>query len=222
MRKGTAFLFTLTLMLLLAFALGAVLVGQGRPSTEYQMAMEALHLKTAAKMQAIKAGFWVGMAIIALLGTASAMASLVRVVWQRSRLIHPHANGLFPVVQGRAAGQVYYHDPNRQLAGSVAYGSGPEGAIARSMPPPDHHGEQLQVTTQAQATQLVAAAGQGRGLNAQSRQLAERVALATATRHAPRLPEVTVLDEAIPQERYLLAALRADWEEQGRGDSHGA
>lgn len=220
MRKGTAFLFTLMLMLLLAFVLGAVLVGQGRPSTEYQMAMEALHLKTAAKMQAIKAGFWVGMAIIALLGTAGAMTGLVRVVWQRSRLIHPQANGLFPVVQGRAGGKIYYHDPNRQLAGSVFYGPGPKGAMAHSVLPSDDRGEQLQVTTQAQATQLIAAAGQGQGLTAQSRRLAERVALAAASRPTPRLPEVTVLDEAIPEERYLLTALRTDWDEQGIGERH--
>jgi len=213
MRKGTAFILTLLLILLLAFTLGAVLAGQGRPSAEYQTQMEALHLKTVGKMQAIKVGFWSGLAAVVLLTAAGLTAGLVWVVWQRSRLIHPHANGLFPVVQGHAGRQTYYHDPNRQLAGTVVYGSDPQGATTRHLMPANDQGEQLQVTTQAQATQLVAAAAQGRGLGAQSRQLAERVALATASRPVPRLPEVVVLDKAIPEERQLLAALQQDWED---------
>jgi hypothetical protein len=141
---------------------------------------------------------------------------LVRAVWQRSRLIHPHANGLFPVVQGRAGGQTYYHDPNRQLAGTAVYGSSPEGTTVRhpTLPAEQSIADQLQVTTQAQAAQLVAAAGQGQGLTAQSRQLAESVALATISRPAPRLPQVVVLNKAIPEERQLLTALRRDWEDE--------
>lgn len=213
MRKGTAFFLTLVLMLLLALGLGAVLAGQGRPSAEYQAKVETLHLKTAAKMQAIQVGFWGGLTAIVLLGAGGIVAGLARIVWQRSRLIRPHANGLFPVVQGRAGGQTYYHDPNRQLAGSVVYGAGPEGVTARPVLAANDQDRQLQVTSQAQAAQLIAAAAQGRGLDAQSRQLAERVALATASRPIPRLPQVTVLNEAIPEERHLLTALRADWEE---------
>ena len=72
--------------------------------------------------------------------------------------------------------------------------------------------EQLQVTTQAQAAQLIAAAGQGKGLNAQSRRLAERVALKPITRPVPGLPQLTILDQTIPKERHLLTALHADWQ----------
>lgn len=213
MRKGTAFILTLFLISLLAFTLGAVLAGRGRPSAEYRSEIEALHLETAAKMHVVKVGFWGGLTIVVLLGAAGFTAGLIRIVWQRSRLIRPHANGLFPVVQGRVGGQTFYHDPNRQLAGSVVYSSGPEGATARQLMPPNDQDRQLQVTSQAQATQLVAAAGQGRGLTAQSRQLVERVALSTASHRVPHLPQVTVLDEAIPEERHLLAALHADWDE---------
>jgi hypothetical protein len=213
MRKGTAFLVTLLIMLLLAFTLGAVLVRRGRPSEQHQLDMEALHLKTAAKMQAIKVGFWGALAAVALLGTAGIVAGLARAAWLRSRLIHPHANGLFPVVRGRIGGQTYYHDPNRQLASSVAYGSDQKGVFARHLMPPDNRGEQLQVTTQAQAAQLTAAATQGRGLTAQSRRLAERVALTTASYPVPRLPEIVVPEAAIPEERHLLTALRQDWED---------
>ena len=211
MRKGS--FFVLLLIMLLACALGVILARQGRTSAKHQLEMEALHLKTATKMQDIKVGLWGGLAVVALLSAAGLAAGLVWAVWQRSRLIHPHATGLFPVVQGRAGGQTYYHDPNRQLAGTVVYGSGPEGTTVHLPTLPDDRGEQLQVTTQAQATQLVAAAGQGRGLTAQSRQLAERVVLTSPSRSALRLPEVVVLDDAIPEERHLLTALRRDWDD---------
>lgn len=212
MRKDRVFL--LLLLTLLALALGAVLAGARRPSTKYQLEMEALQLETASRMQAVKVGFWGGLAAIALLGLAGIIAGLVRAVWRRSQLIHPHTNGLFPVVQGRAGRQTFFHDPNRQLAGGVAYSADREGAVARHLTPPNDQGEQLQVTTQAQAAQLVAAAGQGGGLTAQSRQLAERVALAAASRPVPRLPEIVVPDSAIPEERHLLTALRQDWEDE--------
>jgi predicted lipid-binding transport protein (Tim44 family) len=212
MRKNPVLL--LLLLTLLALALGAVLAGGRRPSTKYQLEMEALQLETASRMQAVKVGFWGGLAAIALLGLAGIIAGLVRAVWRRSQLIHPHTNGLFPVVQGRAGRQTFFHDPNRQLAGSVAYGADREGAVARHLTPPNDQGEQLQVTTQAQAAQLVAAAGQGGGLTAQSRQLAERVALAAASRPIPHLPEIVVPDSAIPEERHLLTALRQDWEDE--------
>ena len=211
MRKGS--FFVLLLIMLLACALGVILARQGRTSAAHQLEMESLHLKTATKMHAIKVGLWGGLAVVALLSAAGLAAGLVRAVWRRSRLIHPHATGLFPVVQGRAGGQTYYHDPNRQLAGTVVYGSGSEGTTVHLPTLPDDRGEQLQVTTQAQATQLVAAAGQGRGLTAQSRQLAERVVLTPSSRSAPRLPEVVVLDDAIPEERHLLTALQRDWDD---------
>jgi hypothetical protein len=212
MRTGITLILTLFLVLALAFTFGAFLAGQERPSLTYQTEIKALELETAAKMQAIKVGFRGGLAVIALCGAVGVTIGLVRAVWQRSRLSHPHANGLFPIRPGRMGSQTYYHDPNRQLAGSVTYGSGPTRANVQHGIPPDDQGEQLQVTTQAQATQLAAAAGQGQGLTAQSRRLVERVVLTTASRSAPRLPDVTILDEAIPEERHLLTTLRADWD----------
>jgi hypothetical protein len=216
MRKGSPFLSIVLLLLcvmLLACALGVMLAGQGRASAKHQQEMEALQLETEAKMHAIKVGLWGGLAAVAFLSAAGLAAGLVRAMWQRSRLVHPHDNGLFPLVQGRAGGQTYYHDPNRQLDGTAIYGAGPEGATVRRPTLPDERGEQLQVTSQAQAAQLVAAAGQGRGLTAQGRRLAEHVVSATASRPAPRLPDIVVLDEAVPEERHLLTALQGDWED---------
>jgi hypothetical protein len=213
MRKNTLSFLILIILLLLAFALGALLAGRRGPSAQYRREMESLNLETATKMRTIKVSFWGGLAAVVVFGAAGLVAALLRTAWQRSRLVHPHENGLFPLVQGRAGGQTYYHDPNRQLSGSVAYGAESEGVTVQHLMPPNDQGEQLQVTSQAQAAQLVAAAGQGRGLTAQSRQLVERVASAAATRSVPRLPDVVVLDESIPEERHLLTALRTDWDE---------
>jgi hypothetical protein len=215
MRKGASFfvvIFALLSVVLLAFLLGLILARQGGASAHYQREMEALHLETAARMQAVKVGLRAGLAAVACLGAAGLAAGLVRALWRRSRLIHPHANGLFPLVQGRAGGHTYYHDPNRQLAGTVIYRAGSEGATVQHAMVPDGQAQQLQVTTQAQAAQLVAAAG-GQGLTAQGRRLAERVVSAAASQ-TPRLPHVVVLDEAIPEERHLLTALRHDWEDE--------
>ncbi len=215
MRKQATTIVLVTLMLScgLAFVLGLVLAGNWGVSSEYQAAIESLRLDTALKMNWIKIGFWGGLAVITVLGLGGVVGGLVRTTWRRSRLIRPHPTGLFPIVEGRAGGQTYYHDPNRQWAGTTAYGAGPEGTLVRHLAPPGQEEAQFQIATQAQATQLVAAASQGGGLTAPTRRLVERVALAASAQPAPRLPEVVLLDESIPQERRLLAALSQDWEE---------
>lgn len=206
---------SLTLVCALAFGLGLALAGGRVVSPQYRAAVESLRLDTAAKMGWIKIGFWGGLVVLSLVGVGGVVGGLLRVVWRRSRLVHPHSSGIFPVVEGRAGGETYYHDPNRQLAGTVAYGDGPEGLTVRHLAPPGQEEAQFQIATQAQATQFVAAASQGQKPTAQTRRLVERMALAAPTRPVPRLPEVVVLDEAIPEERRLLAALRQDWEEGG-------
>jgi len=215
-REATIILaVSLTLVCALAFGLGLALAGGRGISPEYRAAVESLRLDTAAKMSWIKIGFWGGLAVLSLAGVGGLVGGLLRVVWRRSRLVHPHSSGIFPIVEGRAGGETYYHDPNRQLAGTVAYGDGQEGATVRHLAPPGQEEAQFQIATQAQATQFVAAASQGQKPAAQTRRLAERLALAASARPVPRLPEVVVLDEAIPEERRLLAALRQDWEEGG-------
>jgi hypothetical protein len=208
-------LLALSLICVLAFAAGLTLAGSGGVSAEYQAAVESLRLDTTAKMHWIRVGFWGGLATIALVGVGGLVVGLVRVVWQRSQLIGPHPSGIFPVVEGRVGGQIYYHDPNRQWAGTTAYGAGLEGVTVRHLVPAGQEEAQLQIAAQAQATQLVAAASQGQGLTPQARRLVEQVALTAPARSAPRLPQVVVLDEAIPKERHLLTALRRDWGEGG-------
>lgn len=218
-KEATAvLLMTLTLACALAFGLGLVLAGNWGVSSEYRSAVESLRLDTAAKMHWIKIGFWGGLAAITLVGLGGAVGGLLRAMWRRSRLIQPHSSGLFPVVEGRTGGQIYYHDPNRQLAGTTAYGAGPEGVAVRHLIPPDQEEAQFQIATQAQATQFVAAASQGQGLAAPARRLAERAALAISTRPVPRLPKVVVLDETNPEERRLLTALRQDWAVEEGGE----
>jgi hypothetical protein len=207
MRGGIVLLI---LLLLLAFALGAVLFNRG-PSPQYQTEMERLRLDTAAKMRIIKIGFWGSLAAAVVLGIIGVAAALVRAIWRRPDLIRPNASGLFPLVRGRADGQTYYHDPNRQLAGTVAYGHGSDGLEMQQLIPPGAEAEQLQVTTQAQAVQVVAAASQGRGMSRTTRRMVERM---TEPRPVPRLPAVVIgLDESIPEERQLLAAIKAEVEE---------
>lgn len=201
------------LMLLLAFALGAVLFEQG-PSTQYRAAIEALRLETAGKMSALKVVFWYGLAAIALFGLAAGVGVLLLSIWQRSRLIRPDDSGLYPVVRERAPdGRPYYHDPNRQVAGSVAYHDGLEGIEAQLLLPAGMEEAQLQVTTQAQAAQVVAA-GRGRGMSRTARRTVERM-----TRPRPRLPMPAVMvvqgELADPDDRRLAAAIRQDWEEEG-------
>jgi hypothetical protein len=217
MRKEASVILamSLTLVCALAFGLCLVLSGVRGVSPEYQAAVESLHLDTAAKMSWIKIGFWGGLAVLSLVGVGGLVGGLLRAVWRRSRLVHPHSSGIFPIVEGRAGGETYYHDPNRQLTGTIAYGDGQEGVTVHHLAPPGQEEAQFQIATQAQATQFVAAASQGQKPTAQSHRLAERWALAASARPVPRLPEVVVLDETIPEERRLLAALRQDWEEGG-------
>jgi hypothetical protein len=216
MRKEatTIVLVALTLSCLLAFALGSALAGSWGVSPEYQRAMESLRLDTEAKMRWIQVAFWGGLATLMLVGVGGLVGGVLRAMWRRSRLIQPHASGLFPIVENQAGGQTYYHDPNRQWMGTTLYGSGPEGTSVRHVAPADQEELQFQIATQAQATQLIAAASQGRGLTAPARRLAERVALSASARPVPRLPEVVVLDESRPEERRLLAALCQDWAEK--------
>lgn len=219
MRKDAAItvLATLTLTCALAFLLGLALADNWTVSPAHRAAIESLHLDTAIKMRWIKIGFWGGLGGIALFGLGGVMWGLLRAVWRRSRLITPHPSGLFPIVEGRAGNETYYHDPNRQLTGTVAYGAGPEGIAVRHLAPPHQEEMQFQIASQAQATQLVAAASQGRAPTAQTRRLIERAALAPPAQPVPRLPQVVVLDESTPEERRLLAALRQDWTVEAEG-----
>jgi len=217
MRNGVFFLL---LLLLLAFVLGIVIAGQG-PSLQYRIAVEQLKLSTAARLASLKVVFWYVLAGIALLGMAFGLGVTIWSVWRRSQLIHPNASGLFPVVRGRASRQIYYHDPNRQLAGTVAYGAGPDGVQMQQLIPAGAEAEpfgsaqdrQLQVTTQAQVVQVVAAASQGGRMSAATRRLVERM---TQQRPVPRLPEVQVVEGEIadPEARYLVEAIRQDWREE--------
>jgi hypothetical protein len=215
MRKGaaTVVLMAIILSCTLAFALGLVLAGKGEGSLEYRTAMESLRLDVATKMGWIKIVFWGGLTTIIIIGLGGAVWGLLRAIWRRSRLIYPQPTGLFPIVEGQAGGQIYYHDPNRQWAGTTAYEVGPEGVTAHHLIPPGQEEAQLQIATQAQATQFVAAANQGRGLSASTRRLVEKAALPAPHQAARRLPQVVVLDETIPEERRLVDALRRDWEE---------
>jgi hypothetical protein len=207
----------LGLLCFLTFLLGLAIGDSWQTSLEYRTAIESLRLDAAAKVYWIKVSFWGGLVAITLVGVGGGVGVLLRLFWRRSRLIQPHSSGLFPIVEGQAGGETYYHDPNRQLAGTTLYGADSDGATIRHQVPQGEDEAQLQIATQAQATQLVAAANQGKGLTARNRKLVERMASTASTRPLPRLPEIVILDNSIPEERRLLAALRRDWEDELEG-----
>jgi len=205
--KGFAFISGLVVIGIVAFVLVNAIIGDGGPSPGYQAAIEAQRLETASKMRHLKVIVWYGLAGILLLGLACGVGVAIWSAWQRAQLIQPHDTGLFPVVRGRAGGRTYYHDPNRQLAGTVAYGTVPDGIELQQMLPPGTEAEQLQVTTQAQAAQVVAAAAQDQKMTVTTRRLVERM---TQSRIVPRLPPVTIeLDDESPEEQKLLNAIRS-------------
>jgi len=114
MKKVSGFLLITIAVLILG---GVVL--SSRPAPQYQAAMNDLRLDTATKMARLKIAFCYGLAAVVVLGLAGGGVMLLRYIWQRTNLIRAQ-DGLFPVVRGRAAGQTYYHDPNRQWAEAVA------------------------------------------------------------------------------------------------------
>jgi hypothetical protein len=206
MRGG---ILILLLFLLAAFTLGVVVASRG-PSPQYRAALEAQQLAIKAKTDAIKVAFLGGLAVAVVLAALGFAAGLARAVWQRPQLIRPNDSGLFPVIRGHAGREVFYHDPNRQLAGTTVYHAGPDGLGVQQRFPAGMEAEQLQVATQAQAVQLVAAASRGSS-SASTRRLAQRLAT-RPSRPAPHRPELQRLSPEIPEERLLLAAIRRDWE----------
>ena len=215
--RRTFVLLLILIPILLAFALGAVLFDRG-PSAHYQNEMESLRLDTAAKMHIIKVAFWGGLAGTVVLGLVAVLVTLLRYLWLRSDLVPPNAHGLFPLWRGRKGGQTLWHDPNRQLAGSVAYGRGPDGVQTQHLLPAGAEEAQVRITSQAQAAQLVAAASQGASMQRHTRETIQRMAQAPCP--TPHMPEVEVIEgeiePALPdsEERHLLLAVRDDWREE--------
>jgi len=206
--RGFVFVSGLLVVGIAAFVLVNVASSSG-PSPSYQAAMEAQRLETAARMCHLKVVFWYVLAGITLLGLAGLAVAAVRATWSRSGWIRPDDRGLYPVVRGQVGRQTYYHDPNRQLAGAVAYTAGRDGLKIQQMLPAGAEHEQLRVTTQAQAAQVVAAAGRSQEMRPNARRLVER--MTEPQPGPPRLPEVvTELDGS---ERHLLEAIRQDWDD---------
>jgi len=200
-----AFILLMLIALILAFVLGAVLRGRtySSPSPEYLTRAEQLRLENQARLNTIKTVFLVALGVVILVGVTGITLGLVRMVWLKARLVYPARSGIFPVLVNRVGPQVILHDPNRTLAGTTVLGRGPDGVSVQHLLPPEAGVEaQLQVTTQAQVAQAVAAAAGGDGVNAQSRKLIESV---TARQVAAPLPEVEVSDlEPSHVERLLL------------------
>lgn len=205
-------IFATLIAAVVIFGIGVFLAT--RPSKEYRFQREVQKIESAGRLTLWRDVFLVaggGLLVIALGGS---VAIFLYGAWFRVNLIS-HKQGLFPIIRGKAGGQTFYHDPNRQLAGSVAYGEGQAGVEAQHLLPQGAEDLQAQITAQAQAVQVVAAARKDEETEKATRRLVERVTKRTRT--GQRLPKVEVVEGEIvdADDRFLLAAIRQDWEDEG-------
>jgi hypothetical protein len=178
----------------------------------------------------------IGVGLALFLGLVAAMRVLVRWLDTRSRLIRPDPQtSQFPAVKVRRGEAVI--DLNRLQDGKVMTGVvggkvglllalflryvlGKETSELTEQPailiaPPDTSAAQLQVTSQAQVVQALAAAS--RGTTAQQAVQAAQAML--PTRQADRGLPPLLVEETQPREvRLLLDASRRQWERQGDGE----
>lgn len=188
------FVVVISALILLAFALGAVMLG-GDPEVSGQVA--AARDETAATWA--RAWLWirVGFAAVGLATAAGCAVALVKWALRRARTIYPDRAGLLPAMQLGA--REVYADLNRAPAGVVLTG---RGAPPR-LPEPTAAG--LQVTTQAQAAQALAAATRDGGLNLAAAKLLSKIGRQPQAPAA--LPEVKISDlEPAHIERLLIEA----------------
>jgi hypothetical protein len=212
----TAIIWLAVVVLLAAFLFGLWLAS--RPSDAYIAQREAQKLQSAAHLTQVKDWFFTGAAVCFLVAMAGAVGLGLHWLWTQTHLVRAR-HGLFPLIKGRVGGATFYHDPNRQVAGAVAYLPDAEhGVRARHMSGASESA-QVQVTGQAQATQLIAAAvGEGEGgLDAQRQEVVAQVA-EQVSRNPARMPELIALDASVPDDRLLLRAVEADWQEVKHDD----
>lgn len=191
-------LYVLTLLVVLAFALGALVWG-GRPDLtaaereRERIRNDALRQKleldvgTKATLQPfIVAAKVVGGALV-LASVAGAVFVCLRWLDRRAAEIRPGPDGQYPVVRLRVAGAMVIHDPNRQLAAAVVYAR-PEQANRVLIQPviTGQLTDQERTTARAQAVQLAAAVHRHPPLLAPGRNGDQR----------PHIPELTAGDAA--------------------------
>lgn len=172
--------------LILAFFLGALL---SRSDDGYQRELQMEH---ARRLQWVETAFLGGLVGVVLLALGGGVFVGLRLLNKRASTIYPDRAGLFPIVRGHVGRAEYYHDPNRAPTPTTVYleGVGTPTVQVLHITAQGAAGEQLQITSQAQAAQLVAAATRQAGGSFSSRQLVE--AAAAATRQIARpIPEAT-------------------------------
>lgn len=199
------------LVLILVFLAGIWFAS--RPSDTYVLQREAQKIESAARLTQVKDWFFTGAAISFLVAIAGGVVVGLYWLWTQTSFIRPN-RGLFPVIRGRIGKTTFYHDPNRQLRGAVAYLPDANEGVRATHMGDGTESAHVQIASQAQATQLVAAAvgKKGEGLDPQGQEVVSRVAQSIANNPA-RMPDVLPLDTGVPDDRLLLAAVEADWQE---------
>jgi uncharacterized membrane protein len=231
------------LIAVVAFAIGVIgLYSLLHQPSEYQQFQQYLAMERAASLQGWNLALniaWriilIGVGIALLLGLAAAMRAASHKLDLSSRLIRPdRQTGQFPAVRVRQGEALV--DLNRLPDGKAMTGVvGGKAAfllvlffryvLRQELPeltqqpaiivtPPNTSPEQMQITSQAQATQALAAASRG-GDARQAVQVAQ--AVTTPARQPPALPPLLIGGTEPQEVRLLLDTARRRWE-QGMDD----
>jgi hypothetical protein len=235
---------TTILITVVALAIGVIgLYSLLHQPSEYEQFQQRLAMERAESLQGWNLALniaWrvilIGIGIALLLGLAAAIRASAHKLDLNSRLIHPdQQTGQFPAVRVRQGEAVV--DLNRLPDGKVMTGVvGGKAALllalffryvlGKKVPdltnqpailiePPDTSPEQMQITTQAQATQAIAAASRGGDMQ-QTARIAQ--ALSLPTRQPPTLPPLLVKGTEPQEVRLLLDAAWQQWERDMHGD----
>ena len=146
-----------------------------------------------ARNTLVNVGLGVGAAILSV-GAALALGAWLH---RRAATVYPNAAGQYPLVleKNRRTGEVMVHDANRALGASTLYTPAGQAPRQVSAPLAADSATQAQITTQAQAHQLLVAGTRKAGSPADTHQVAQAIS-ENAFRSGgglPRMPSVQVI-----------------------------
>jgi hypothetical protein len=158
--------YIVLLTVLLGLVIGALLFGKLTslsPAEQERQRIENRELEERLELERPMVFFWSwAWRVVIVLGGLGALG--VALVWgvRMALTIAPNRKGIFPLLLGRVGKAWVIHDPNRALAGTNLIPVGPD-KTPHFIPalPEGLEREQVQITSQAQMVQGVAAAANG-------------------------------------------------------------
>lgn len=175
---------------------------------------------TVARDGLVNVGVGVGAAILAI-GGALAVVAFVR---RRAVSVYPNAAGQYPLVVERdwRTGNMLVHDPNRALGASTLYTGAGQKPMLVSAPMGADVGVQAQITTQAQAHQLLVAGTRTAAAPADPIAVARTIS-ENAFRSVdglPRMPSIRVIADP-RRESHLSGLLKGAGDDRDTDDGAG-